>query len=261
MEEYLHLGSDFDLPMEQLLRSEMAGEAGGMPPTLDDFERYLTARREPERPYGMFSRDVTMCRFFDAKDGESLLAEIERKNEAEGMGNIAIPNTGIRLINYSVCPQCKKVFSFYELGLYYGRPKSDSRFSSPSEQMRNDTRVECKDCGAWFLPALVIVDGTPKTEVQFLCRNQTMGAIEQYLLLEMKKTVLTGNRENILVDPKTGLKAVRNDVTLKQLEAKPTLIVNMLQYTPAPLVINLIEGTSVEKGDVLYGHWGKPLKW
>jgi hypothetical protein len=127
--------------------------------------------------------------------------------------------------------------------------------------MRNDTRVECNGCGAWFLPALVIADGTPKNEVQFLCRNQTMNAVERYLLSEKGKTVLTGNRKNILVNPKTGLKAVRNDVTLKQLEAKPTLIVNLLQYTPAPLVINLIEGTSVEKGDVLYGFWGKPLKW
>jgi hypothetical protein len=38
------------------------------------------------------------------------------------------------------------------------------------------------------------------------------------------------------------------------LESRPTLIVNMLQYTPAALALNLIDGTSVEKGDVLFGH-------
>jgi len=40
---------------------------------------------------------------------------------------------------------------------------------------------------------------------------------------------------------------------------KPTLIANMLQYTPANLVINLMDGTNIEKGDVLYGWWGRRL--
>jgi hypothetical protein len=78
------------------------------PLSMDDFEHYLTARREPEEPYGIFDKDVSMCHFFADKDGEKMPADIERRNEAEGMGNAAIPNTNIRLINYSVCPQCRR---------------------------------------------------------------------------------------------------------------------------------------------------------
>jgi hypothetical protein len=33
----------------------------------------------------------------------------------------------------------------------------------------------------------------------------------------------------------------------------------LLQYTPADLSLNLIDGTNVEKGDVLYGWRGRGL--
>jgi hypothetical protein len=173
------------------------------------------------------------------------------------MGNVAIPNTNIRLINYSVCPKCGKIFSFKELSEYYRHPKNDGNFRSPGEQARGDTRVFCPDCETWFLPALIIADDTPKNEVQFMCRNQTMNAIEIYFL-GRKKEALTKNRANILCD-NGGLKAVKNDIHLWEMEQKPTLIANLLQYTPANLTLNLIDGTNVEKGDVLYGWWGKGL--
>jgi hypothetical protein len=228
--------------------------------TAADFEAYLFARLPHEEPYGLFigGKDITMCRFSGAKNGENILADIERKNAEQGMGNVAIPNTNIRLINYSVCPKCGKVFSFRDLSVYYGSPRSDDYFSGRGEQARNDTRVFCADCETWFLPALVIAEKTPKNEVQFLCRNQTMNAIEKYFMSE-GKNVLTRNKANILVDTESGNKAVRNDVTLSKMERKPTLIANILQYTPANLVLNLIDGTNVEKGDVLYGWWGKSL--
>jgi len=234
-----------------------AGTAKPPQKTLADFEAFLLERRPPEEPYGIFSKDVTMCRCIGSKGNEEILADIEKKNAEQGMGNVAIPNTNIRLINYSVCPKCGKVFSFKDLADYYRSPKSDNRFSSRGEQARGDTRIFCFDCETWFLPALVIADDTPKNEVQFLCRNQTMDAIERFFLKSGKK-VLTENRANILVDS-GGLKAVKNDILLSEMEQKPALIANMLQYTPANLALNLLDGTNVEKGDVLYGWWGAQL--
>jgi hypothetical protein len=71
--------------------------------------------------------------------------------------------------------------------------------------------------------------------------------------------VLTKKKVNILVNTTSGFKAVKNDVTLREMEEKPALIANMLQYTPANLALNLMDGSNVEKGDVLYGWWGRGL--
>jgi hypothetical protein len=70
--------------------------------------------------------------------------------------------------------------------------------------------------------------------------------------------VLSAKQENIL--ERKGAKgrttrAVRNDVLLKELSLKPALISNLLQYTPAHLAINLIDGSNAQKGDVLFGVW------
>jgi hypothetical protein len=246
--------SDFDL-LPEIADSYSTGQKME---SLADFEAYLVRRSPPEEAYGIFSKDVTMCRFFDTKNSENILADIEQKNTEQGMGNVEIPNTNIRLINYSVCPKCGKVFSFKELGDYYRRPKNDSRFSSLANQVRNDTRVCCPDCDTWFLPALIIADNTPKNEVQFLCRNQTMNAVEKYFMATGKR-VLTKKNGNILTDNAAGLTAVKNDVPLNEMAQKPTLIANMLQYTPANLALNLMDGSNIEKGDVLYGWWGKRL--
>jgi len=65
--------------------------------------------------------------------------------------------------------------------------------------------------------------------------------------------VLTKNNDNLI--QKNGKRAVKNDVYIKHLEEKPTLITNMVQYTPINLIMNMIDGTNVEKGDLLYGEW------
>jgi hypothetical protein len=222
-------------------------------PSIEEFEAFLTERKfEPEKTYGMFDKDITMCKFFESQDGETILADIERKNAEQNMGNIAIPNTNIRLINYSVCPKCKTVFSFKELMDYYKNPKPDPEFRNKAHQIREDTRARCSECGEYFLPALVIADGTPKNEVQFLCRVQTVHSIEKFFL-DKGQPVLTKNEANISKDGK--FTNIRNDVELKLLESKPTLISNMLQYTPANLLSNLLDGSNVEKGDILFGKW------
>jgi hypothetical protein len=78
--------------------------------SIESFESFLTERQQYERPYGIFDNDITMCRFFESYNGEEILADIEQKNEEHGMGNITIPHTKIKLINYSVCPKCGAVF-------------------------------------------------------------------------------------------------------------------------------------------------------
>jgi hypothetical protein len=51
------------------------------------------------------------------------------------------------------------------------------------------------------------------------------------------------------------VRAIQNDVLLKQMSSRPTLISNLLQYTPAKLALNLIDGNNFQKGDVLFGAW------
>ena len=221
----------------------------------EDFEVFLTKRRfETDKIYGCHSSEkvVTMCRFFGSKNGESILADIERKNAEQNMGNVAIPNTNIKLINYSICPKCNSVFSFKDLMDYYKNPIPGPVFKNKGQQIREDTRVCCPECGEYFLPALVIADGTPRNEVQFLCRMQTVNAIELFFL-KKGHCVLSRNKENI--SRENQFMTIRNDVSLQQLESKPTLITNMLQYTPANLMLNLIDGSNIKKGDILFGKW------
>ena len=243
---------DFDLGVEDIY--PFTGRKGTLE-TIEDFEAFLTKRKfEPEEVYGThsFQKAATMSKFFDSKDGESILADIERKNKEQNMGNITIPNTNIKLINYSVCPKCKTVFSFKDLMDYYRNPQPDTAYKNKGHQLREDTRVCCPECAEYFLPALVISDGTPKNEVQFLCRMQTVEAIEKFFLRKGQK-VLSRNKGNIHKDNE--LITVRNDVELHKLDSKPTLITNMLQYTQPDLIGNLIDGTNVEKGDILFGKW------
>jgi ribosomal protein L32 len=203
-----------------------------------------------------------MCRFFDSKNGDKILEDIKLKNEAENMGNIHIPNTNIQLINYSICPKCGHVFSFKDISDYYLNPRPDPVFKNKMRQYREDTRVFCSECGTYFLPALVIVDGTPKNEVQFLCRIQTMNAIENYYqnkgiqvlskrdvnIVKKEESGITTTVQNVehsfidrlfkkdLPDKKVIRKitkkvisGIKNDVLLKEMEEKPTLISNLIQ--------------------------------
>jgi hypothetical protein len=253
---------------------------------IEEFEKYLLDRHQPEKPYGIFDKDVSMCRFFESKNGDKLLEDIRQKNEAENMGNITIPHTNIQLINYSICPKCGHVFSFKDISDYYLNPRPDPSFKNKTRQYREDTRVFCNECQTYFLPALVIADGTPKSEVQFLCRIQTMNAIEGFYYGKGIK-VLSKREGNIVKEETTSvtktiqkvehsfierlfnndlsdkkvtnkttkkvISGIKNDVLLKEMEKKPTLISNLVQYTPANIVMNLIEGTNVKNGDLLFG--------
>jgi len=240
--------------IDQLLTAIDAGDTrGGGFESVEAFEKYLTKREfHPEKPYGIFDKDVSICRFFDSKNNDNLLTDIKKKNEEQGLGNIKIPNTDILLINYSFCPKCKTTYGFKEIMDYYKKPKPDTRYKNAAHQLRNDTRVFCHNCDTYFIPSLIISDGTPKKEVQFLCRVQTIDAVEKYMLSNSIK-VLT--RQESYVVYKDGLRAIKNDVLIMDLEEKPTLITNIIQYTPFNLILNFIDGTNVEKGDLLFDEW------
>jgi len=253
--------------IDQLLTAIDAGDDDYRPEnkyrSVEEFSAYLLARMPTENGpvYGAeshsFVADATVVNFRNFRGGEELLADIERKNAEQNMGNHVIPGTNIKLINFSVCPKCAKIFSFKDLSNYYAKPKKDERFKDLKSQFRHDTRVYCRDCDTYFLPALVVSDGTPRSETQFLCRVQTMNAIERFYLNERGVKVLSRSKKNILTQTaSTTTTAVRNDVYLKDMESKPALITNLIQYTPAPLVVNLIDGSNYRKKDVLFGVWG-----
>ena len=263
MAEVLTKNKTSVLTDEQIEMLLTAINAGDVEPesfkNIEEFETFLTKRFQPEEPYGIshsFNVDITMCRFFESKNSENVLADIERKNKEQGTGNFQIPNTNIKLINYSICPKCGHIFSFKDLKDYYSNPQPDKIFRNRAEQYREDTRILCKECNTYFLPALVIVDRTPKNEVQFLCRVQTVNAIEKFYQGHVHgKRVLSARKKNILRKEGTMVRAIRNDTLLRELTPKPTLISNLLQYTPTNLALNLIDGSNAKKGDVLFGVW------
>jgi len=88
--------------IDQLLTAINTGDqAGNGFESIEAFENYLTKREfHREKPYGIFDKDVSICRYFDSKNNDNLLADIKKKNEKQGAGNIKIPNTDITLINY-----------------------------------------------------------------------------------------------------------------------------------------------------------------
>ncbi|MDR1215672.1 MAG: hypothetical protein LBK25_03215 [Treponema sp.] len=240
--------------IDQLLTNIDSADTKGFE-DIEAFERYLTERKDvSEELYGIFGKDVSICRFFASGNNENLLEDIRRKNEAEGYGNVKIPNTNITLINYSFCPQCKTAFSYKALVDYYRNPKPDPRYKNRMYQYREDTRAYCNNCDTYFLPALVISDGTPRNEVQFLCRVQTIDAVEKYFS-QKDMSVLTKNKNNVIHKDK--LRAIKNDVFIKDLEEKPTLITNIIQYTPFRYITKFVDGTNVEKGDLLFDEWGR----
>jgi hypothetical protein len=159
------------------------------------------------------------------------------------------------LVNYSYCPQCGKIYSQQALKNYYNRPVvrpgKNLRYT-----LRKETRVICTDCGTAFLPTLVIVDGSPKNSVQYLCRMQVIDAVEIFMEETYHEKVLTKNKKNLRCR-EDGTVACANDLIVSKLEKKPTLITNFIQYTPPPFILNLIDQTNIEKDDVVFDSWRK----
>ena len=82
--------------------------------------------------------------------------------------------------------------------------------------------------------------------------TKTVQKVEHSFIERLFNKDLSG----LKVTSETGKKVIsgiKNDVLLKELEEKPALISNLIQYTPANIVLNLIEGTNVKNGDLLFG--------
>jgi hypothetical protein len=224
-----------------------------------DFLKFREA--VPEKVYGIYEQDITVCRFFTGKHGEkneNMLADIRRLNEEQQMGNVRVPNTDIEIINYSPCPKCDTIHTFSDVFNYYQHPVLDKKFKNLNEQRLLDTRVKCKECGSYFLPALIVSDGAPKNEYQMVCRSQTIGEIIVFMQTEFKLKVLTMKRENIMKHPEDEKKAAwRNDIDSSKLKLRPALYANLLQYTPAPLMLDFISRKNLEVEEPLYGAWLK----
>jgi hypothetical protein len=255
-----HLADTGEIILDSTIQNELGIESHPLGQfynfkNIEEFENYLLKSRNQKlyETYGAFEENISVLKFFSDPNAENFLADIKLKNEKEKMGNVKIPGTNIVLYNYSICPKCQEIFSFKQVIDYYNNPKPDPRFKDRQQQFRQDTRVHCPDCGTYFLPSLVISDGTPRNECQFLCRIQTAHAIEDFYEVHFHKPVMSRKKENIIV--KKYKKAVHADILLEELQEKPTLISNLIQYTPINLIPNLLDGTNKEKGDVLYGAW------
>jgi F0F1-type ATP synthase gamma subunit len=239
--------------IDQLLTAICADDQISSFENISIFEKYLKERKHiKEKPYGIFDTDISICGYFNSANNERILQDIKLKNESQGFENITIPNTNITLLNYSFCQKCNTIYSYQDITNYYKNPQPDQRYRNRAHQFRTDTRVHCNNCGAYFLPSLIISDGTPQNEVQFLCRVQTIDAVEEYFIKKNIR-VLTKKRKNIVISGNN--RAIKNDVFIKDLEEKPTLITNIIQYTPYNYIMNLIDGTNVEKGDLLFNEW------
>jgi hypothetical protein len=230
----------------------------------EQFIEYITYRQQiPEKVYGMYENDISVCRFFQDGHGEkqeNILADIKKLNAEQGMGNIIIPDTNIEIINYSPCPKCGHIHSFSDIFSYYQNPIPDPKFISRNQQYSLDTRVMCIECNTYFLPALIVSDGSPKVEHQMICRMQTVREVAVYMKMEFKIQVLMYNENNVLKRKQKGKeeRAWRNDVDAAKLKQKQGLFTNFLQYTPAPLMLDFLSRKNLELEEPLYGVWKNP---
>ena len=200
-----------------------------------------------------FNQNIPVVSFFNGGDNaENVLADIHAKNEAQGSGNIKIPGTDIELINYSQCPKCERVFSHQEVQDYYANPKPVEGVDR-SAQYRGDTRMHCAQCDTYFYHSLVISDGYPVNETWYLCRAQTVDAVEWFYHQKGEKvlTRVRGNR----IQGEDGKIGILNDLDLGTLSEQPDLVTSVLQYTPPKYIMAFVEGKNLENRDLLFGAW------
>ena len=199
------------------------------------------------------NRNIPVVGFFDGgSEAENALADIHAKNEAQGSGNIKVPGTNIELINYSQCPHCQRVFSHQEVQDYYANPKPVEGLER-SAQYRGDTRMHCSQCDTYFYHSLVISDGKPRNETWYLCRSQTVDAVERFYG-ESGEKVLTRERSNRIKGEGDQI-GILNDLDIDTLSQRPDLITSMLQYTPPKYIMSFVEGKNLENKDLLFGAW------
>jgi hypothetical protein len=244
--------------IDQLL-TPITGEIDDQPPLLAGgrfdaaaFLEGLAARSlQPEPRVGMFTKEVPVLSFRTTPNAEEVLADIRALNRAQGGGTITVPGTKLELVNFSRCPRCNRLFSLNDLRDYYANPVPDSALGGIVRQRLVDTRMRCGDCGCQFLPSLVVADGLPRNEVQFLCRLQTIHAVEDWMRAEHGQVVLSRYPANLT--ERDGERVILNDLDIAKLQPRPGLILNILQYSTPPAMLNFLDGRNRAVGDPIYG--------
>ena len=222
--------------------------------SVEDFRQWLDRDQTKELDTGIigYHRDASVLKFFKDKN-EELLTDIIAENKKQNMGNTTIPGTDIQLVNYSACPKCKTINTLMDLANYYANPKPDPMFKDINDQCRKDTRVCCKDCQSFFLPSLVIVDGNPISEYQWLCSTQTLDSTQDYYLKMKRRQVLFANPKNRI--QVAGFWGIRVDVAVNELQERPSLVTNLLQYSPPEHIIRFVSDIPFTDQDVIFNRW------
>ncbi|MCL2008345.1 MAG: hypothetical protein FWG77_09695 [Treponema sp.] len=256
--------------------------------TFDDFLKAILNRGAGEKPYGFMAEVTPSSSFFKSANGQKALDEIIKKNKTDNHNSFIIPHAKLQLVNYSECPKCGKVYSYKDLLKNYQNPRPDAGFKKGREaQLREDSRMYCIGCKTYFLPALLLMDETAvKCEYQFLSIMNTLNAIEDHYA-EKGFAALSRDWSNLLKSdgvsvrvykdlddearstfatevfspkgmspPSKILRGIRSDIFLKELELRPTLMSNLLQYSSKnEIALNLIQGNNVDNKDTLFGIW------
>lgn len=234
------------------------GEIGEIRPSnqspsrsFDAFTDASSSKKIIEPLYGTVPDGAKVVKFFETPGNEKLLADTHAENRRQGLGNVVIPGTQTELVNFSPCPTCHTIHSQKELIQYYLYP-GPLQGLSLSQVRRQDTRMQCKKCCQRFFPALVVVEGTPQHEVQFLSRAQTVAAIEQHYHRE-GKSVLTRNKANLLQHQNHF--AFRCDIDIRRLAPFPTLSFNYLQYCTPEAMAAFIHRQNLHQVLPIFGQW------
>ena len=208
--------------------------------TVENITEYLFERSKDikEDFYSLFEKDIAVSRFSTNPNALNVLDEIYEKNKKSKMGNKKIPNTNIELVNFSQCPYCEKIWSMEELTNYYKNPYMEKNYTR-KEILREDTSIMCL-CKKRFNPSLLIMDGTSKEETQFLCRMQTIDAIEKFYLKEFNKDVLTRDKGSIRKYPNKEV-GILSNILIDDLSLNPTLITNYIQYSTPSHILSFID--------------------
>lgn len=192
----------------------------------------------------------TISFFNGPTKNENILQDIKDKNKKEGIDSEVIPGTNIEIINYSQCPKCEAIYSLQDLNDYYASP---ARIEDMEQVMvmRRDTRFQCPQCRRFFKPKLLIIDGTPKAELQFLCKLQTVEGIESFYREKYSRPVLTKNKSNFqwLRDDKKYRLDI--DIKLPEIASRPELVSGFLRHTPPVDILAVTSGNT--KGLTLFG--------
>lgn len=216
--------------------------------------------RDDDLKYGLNNENVQVVKFFDDRGGErneNVLQDIKSMNSRDNMGNVSLPDSSIEIVNFSPCPNCGHVYSFKDLFLYFQKPKRDIRFKTIQEQYLFDTKVSCVECGTEFLPSLVVINESPRSEYRMICRSQTLREICLFMKRKFRSKVLWLREENILSRFDDGIeyRAWKNDLNVAHLKAEPTLFSSFIQNTPYYLVQDFLDQKNLHEAQPVFGSW------